>query len=299
MFKINIIFFLFLLVSLNGFPENILNAQTTEIRQMLVIPDTSQIQILKTKEGSTFIGRIVNVRQEEIDFLTDIGTLKIQINKITSIRVLSKNRMKQGNPWFENPNTTRMFFAPTGRMLKKGHGYFSDYYIFFPGVAYGVTDNFTIGGGASLFPGVSLDEQFFYFTPKMGISASEKSNFAVGALILVVPEFMDEGAAGILYGVWTYGLPDLSLSLGMGFGFAGDNFSEKPMVTIGIEKRLSQRTAFVSENWVLPGIDQPLISYGVRFMGESMAIDLALATPLGNDFIFPGVPMIDFIFNFE
>ena len=36
-------------------------------------------------------------------------------------------------------------------MLKKGEGYFSDYELFFPGIAYGVTDNVTIGGGFGSF----------------------------------------------------------------------------------------------------------------------------------------------------
>src|SRR5687768_16544543 len=38
---------------------------------------------------------------------------------------------------------TRLFLAPTGRPLRGGEGYFSDHWIFFPGLAYGVSDNFT------------------------------------------------------------------------------------------------------------------------------------------------------------
>ena len=39
---------------------------------------------------------------------------------------------------------TRLFIGPTGRPLRKGAGYFSDHFIFLPGVAYGVTDNVTL-----------------------------------------------------------------------------------------------------------------------------------------------------------
>ena len=74
-------------------------------------------------------------------------------------------------------------FLPTGRTLKTGQGFFADIYALFPGFAYGVTDNIAIGGGMSLVPGVGIGDQIFYFTPKIGLVASETINFAVGALI--------------------------------------------------------------------------------------------------------------------
>ena len=70
------------------------------------------------------------------------------------------------------------------------------------------------------------------------------------------------------------------------------------MLMLGGEKRLSKRTALVTENWLSPGVDQPLVSYGIRFFGEKLSVDLALITPLGADYIFPGMPYIDFVFHF-
>ncbi len=59
-------------------------------------------------------------------------------------------------------NHTRLLFSPTGRPLGKGQGYFSDHYVVFPSVAYGLTDNLSIGAGMSVVPGMSLDEQLLY-----------------------------------------------------------------------------------------------------------------------------------------
>lgn len=87
-------------------------------------------------------------------------------------------------------------------------------------------------------------------------------------------------------------------STGFGYGFVDSDFAEKPMLMLGGEKRLSRRIAFVSENWILPGVDQPLISYGFRFFGEKLSVDLALINTLGEDAIFPGFPYIDFVVNF-
>ncbi|MCZ6819631.1 MAG: hypothetical protein O7G31_09090, partial [Calditrichaeota bacterium] len=69
-------------------------------------------------------------------------------------------------------------------------------------------------------------------------------------------------------------------------------------IMLGFERRTSRRTAFVSENWIFPGVDNPLISYGFRFFGEKIAVDLAFVNILGEDAIFPGIPYVDFIYNF-
>ena len=62
-----------------------------------------------------------------------------------------------------DPNYSRLLFGPTGRPLKKGDGYFSDYELAFPGVAVGITDNLSIAGGISIVPGIRIDEQLTRF----------------------------------------------------------------------------------------------------------------------------------------
>ena len=74
--------------------------------------------------------------------------------------------------------------------------------------------------------------------------------------------------------------------------------TDKPMLMLGAEKRLLKHLALVTENWLFPGIDQPLGSYGIRLFGEKLSVDLAFLTPLGEDYFFPGLPYIDFVFHF-
>ena len=228
--------------------------------------------------------------------------MKILKTKIREVREVPQSSVKNGKYWFENPNATRLFFSPTAHMLKKGQGYFSDYYIFFPGISYGLTDNITLGGGVSLFPGLGFDKQIYYFTPKIGLATSKNTSLALGALVISIPhKVFDENvpAFGILYGVGTYGGPDGSITAGLGFGFVDNRVANKPVGVIGGEKRISRRISFVSENWIFPKVDNPLISYGARFFGENMSFDLGFITPTGEDFIFPGLPWVDFVFNFR
>jgi len=244
------------------------------------------------------MGRIVEYDESEIQFETYFGKVTIPISKIKEIKEVPISSIRKGHYWFSNPNATRLYFAPTARMLKQGEGYFADYYLFFPGVTYGMTDNITVGGGMSIFPGVDPDEQLLYFTPKVGLKTSEKFDFAVGALLTRVPFDDVASTAGILYGVGTYGTSNGSITAGFGYGFIDNDVAEKPMLMVGGEKRLTRHTAFVTENWVFPGLDQPLISYGFRFFGERLSVDLAFVNLLGKDAIFPGMPYVDFVFNF-
>lgn len=302
-----IILFGFSLTIIPPYTERIYAKEKTNIINNLRVPDSNHIQILTTIDGAANLGRIIEIGTNEIQFQTELGKLTVPLSKIKEIKEVLAGSIRNGQYWFANSNTTRLYFAPTGRMLKQGEGYFADYYLFFPAITYGITDNITIGGGMSLFPGANLDEQIFFLTPKVGLKTVKNLNLAIGALLIKLPKlFNDENSdtldipygVGILYGVGTYGTVDASFTLGFGYGFVDSDFAEKPMLVVGGEKRLTQRIALVTENWIFPEIEHPLVSYGIRFFGEKLSADLALINTLGEDALFPGFPYVDFVFNF-
>ena len=104
-----------------------------------VVPPPGQTQIITTSDGSTTIGRITEITDTGITFSTEMGTITIPYGMVTSIRTVPSRNIKNGAYWHEDPNATRLYFAPTGRMLEKGGGYIADYYLFFPSFNYGVT----------------------------------------------------------------------------------------------------------------------------------------------------------------
>jgi hypothetical protein len=256
--------------------------------------DSTIVVTVSTIDGSSIVGRVVATNDSSIQVQTSGGILTIPFTSIRSVQTASQ-RAAEG--WFPNPNATRLFFAPTGQMLKKGEGYFSDYELFFPGVAYGLTDNFTIGGGVSVFP-TGVDDQIYYVTPKIGMSVGEKVH--LGAGIIAGGEIGGDGdVAGIFYGVGTYGTGDASITGGLGYGFAGDDVTSEPLAMIGGEKRISKRVALVTENYfVTSAVGDPLVSGGVRLMSEKLTVDFGLFKLLGNDDDIPLFPWIDFVFKF-
>ena len=285
------------------------SAGAASIEDKLRVPPEGVTQIITLQDGSSLVGKITEVGDTEIKFQTDMGEMTLAVEKITDISEVKSEAIKDGKYWFPNPNRTRLLFGPTGRNLRQGEGYFNDIYVFFPGVAYGLTDNITIGGGMSLFPGVDFEDQLFYLTPKIGVKVQPMLDVAASALIIRIPDTDDEldefgeeiddpKTLGVLYGTMTYGTDDKSATFGLGFGYYDEDIADKPAVLVGGEYRIARRASLVTENWVFPEVDEPLISYGVRFFGESLAIDLALFNVLDEDAIFPGIPFIDFVYNF-
>ncbi len=269
-----------------------------ESDSLLRIPDKDVIQILTLDNGSVIFGRILQINGDEITFGDSAMILKVKVASVKSIQEVPAATIKKGKYWFPNPNDTRLYFAPTGRMLKRGEGYFSDFYLFFPGVYYGLTDRITLGGGVSLFPGIDLSKQMYYLTPKVGVEFVKGVDIALGALLINM-QFDEEGnTVGILYSVATVGSREASFTIGLGYGFVNSVFARKPMLMLGGETRVSRRIALLTENWIMPGEGQPIIAYGCRFFGEKLSIDLAMVTPLGEDAIFPGIPLVGFVFNF-
>ena len=252
----------------------------------LSLPGPDEMQVVVLASGSQLVGRIVEIGDREIRFDSGELHLTIAVADLREVRLVPATSVREGALWFPNPNRTRLFFAPTGRTLRRGSGYLADHLLFFPSFAYGVTDHVTLGGGMSLFPGVSFGEQLAFATPKVGWRVSEKLDVAVGALLVAFPG--DRGRdtaddAGIAFSVATYGTPDASLTAGIGHGYAGGGWAERPMLMIGGERRFFRRVSLVTENWIFPGLDGPLVSYGVRFLGERMSVDIAAVHLLGED----------------
>jgi hypothetical protein len=259
--------------------------------------DSAKItHVLRTREGSVLLGRIIEERGDTIRFETRGGLLTIARSSIEELKPVASNEVRNGVYWFADPNRTRLFFAPTARMLSPGEGYYSNTYLFFQTFAGGLSERMTIGGGMTLVP-AGLDNQIYYLTPKVGLLNSETVNVAAGALLVLAP--MDDGHSfGILYSVATYGGIDGSMTAGLGWGYYDNELATRPAIMVGGAKRVSRRVSFITENYVFPRESNPLLSYGVRFFGEKLATDLAMIYPMGSGMPFPGVPFVSFTVKF-
>ena len=265
--------------------------------------DSTRTYILRTRDGSLIVGRLIRASVDSVYFVSAGGPITVPRSAVLELRQLGRGAMRAGVYWPPNPGDTRLFFAPTGRMLEKGEGYFSDTWLFFLNFVGGVTSRFTFGGGFSIFP-VGIENNVFYLTPKVGLVQSSNFNLAAGALVGFAgfggfdDTGDDVGSFGIVYGVGTGGSPDASFTVGLGLGYGGGGFGEDPILMFGGEKRVSRRVSLLSENYLVAGVDEGLLlSYGLRFFGDRLSVDLAFIN-LPSDPIFPGIPYVAFAVKF-
>jgi hypothetical protein len=268
-------------------------------------PASDSFWEIELNDGSKVVGAIISEDVNFIQFKTLSGMdMKIPREQIKKIELV-KGKMISGTIWWDDPNRTRLLFAPTGRGLKAKQGYFAVYEIFFPFVAYGITDWLTIAGGFSLFPGAS--SQLLYLAPKITPLRLEKLDLSGGVLYIKIPDLEDDeensndevNSAGILYGVSTYGTEKSALTVGLGFAFGGGEIAKKPVFVLGGELRTSRSIKLITENWLIPDSDVQLLSAGIRFFGENLAVDFAFFYPAGADPEgFPFLPWLGFVYNF-
>ena len=271
-------------------------------RPVLVVADSTVQQRLVMRDGSELIGRITSIGDSTVQFESQLGVLTLRSADIVRLSSERGGSIRNGRYYFPNPNTTRLIFAPTGRMLEAGEGYFADYWVFFPGLSVGLSSMFSIGGGMSIFPGVAFDDQLLYFTPKVGLVKRERFNAAAGVLYVSVPDVFDDSnnrdSGGMLYGVGTWGGLDNSFTAGVGYGFTNGTLASNPAVLIGGEARAAPRISFVTENYLIPG-GSLLYSGGIRFMGRGLSVDLALFAAAGEGGGGCCFPFLGFVYGWK
>lgn len=289
------------LVSLAFLPA-VVGAQRTTL-DAVKLGDTTVVHTLQLRDGSSVVGRIVALTADSVHMQLQSGSITVARRDVMEVREARRDRVRDGRYWFENPHASRLLFSPTAFPLEKGTGYFSDIYLFFVGMQWAVGDRFSFGAGMSLFPAEDFSDNLFYITPKLTVVDAPKFKLSVGGFLGWLGAAAgsgESGSLGILYGVASTGTRDSNLSFGLGYGYYGGNIADTPIFMIGGQGRVARGLSFISENWVLrsDGETEGIISYGLRFLGERMSIDLAFLNPLGAERVFPGIPFVGFAVKF-
>jgi len=252
-------------------------------------------------DGNNFIGRLSTMDAEKLTIETEkYGTLTFNMVDVNSVETLAAAKTVGGEIWTENPQATRYLWAPNGYGLKKGEGYYQNIWVLFNQVAFGVTDNFSMGGGMVplfLFDGTSTP---VWITPKFSIPIKkDKVNFGAGALLGTV--IGEETGFGIIYGIATFGDKDKNASIGLGWGFGDGEWADSPTITFNALVRTGPKGYFVTENYYIDagGERFVLVSAGGRRMINRFSLDFALALPFSEQIdSFVAIPFLGFAVPF-
>lgn len=263
------------------------------------VGDSTEQYRIETVDGNEYIGFIVEQNNDIIVLKTErMGTitlLKVDIKKMTLINV---EQLKDGEYWFENPQSTRYFWQPNAYGLKKGEGYYQNVWILFNQVSVGITDNFSIGAGIVplfLFAGASSP---VWITPKVSIPIKrDKVNVSAGALMGTVMGEEDANF-GIAYGTITFGSRDKNISIGGGYGYAGGDWADSPTFTLSAMIRTGKRGYFLTENYYIGSAEEDVMLFfiGGRRMIKNSGIDFGILIPSNTDGYVVAIPWLGVTF---
>lgn len=263
------------------------------------LPSGDSLAVVNTYAGSVIMGRISRRTADTLTIVTQDGmTIGLPSSSIRSIEMRPVSSMREGEYWFENPNSTRYLIGPSAFSLRAGEGYYLNTWVVLNSFAVGLTDNISIGGGFEILS-LSMGNPAFFITPRVAFPVGENFGLSVG---YVYANTANDDFAGVslAYGIATVGNTDNNLSFGCGFGAIDGEWSGSPVITISGMLRASRRIGFVSENYiVIEDGASGIFSYGIRFIGETITVDVAF---LNNADIMEtfalGVPYVDMMVRF-
>ena len=264
-------------------------------------PKKDSTVAVRLHDGSLLVGHLAEQTADSVVLVTGSGRMKLARNAITELKVINPSDVHDGVYWPPDPHDTRLFFGPTGRVLGKGNGYFSDLYLFFVNAAWGVTDRFMIGGGMSVLPTSDFfGNNVYYLTPKVALVQRESFNVSAGALIGFAGHA--NGSAGIYYVAATNGRPDASFTYGLGYAYTKSKIAGDATLMLGGNARVWRRVSLMSENYIFTGSNggYALPIYGIRFIGDKLSTDFGFVNFIGRGSpgIFPGLPWLGIAFKF-
>ena len=226
----------------------------------------------KLVDGNMIDGSISIIRGDTLVIHpTENMRIYIPNNKILQIKVYTTVTHLQKFD-SSDPENYRLFLQPTGAGLGKGNLAFSDYYVIFPVLGYGVTDHFTVHAGVTPFN--NTDSPLIYamsrYTFKLGSHAKGGTGVFFGK--------SRDSDKSFMLGYGTVTLGDRYRNLNIGAGVVRDGIDEySAAVMLGVGYQLSRHVKLISDNCIITGQKDSFYSIsGLRFFGKYMSLDLAL-----------------------
>ena len=279
------------------FVSSVCIAQQKNTDGIIDTVDTLKLVKITLSDNSVLFGQILVESDTLIEFKSSAGLLINFKPELIKERESLKGETIDGKYIRYDPSNSRLFFFPTARTPKAGSGYFSDYELLFPFLSIAVTDFLVLSGGMSIVPGAS--EQLIFIAPKIRVFNSENFCASGGLLYINIPEEVDNVALG--YGVITIGTQKAGFSLGYGTQISSSDEDDlTSLVMIGGDIQLSNSVKLMSENYIPVGAEDMDIvySFGVRFFGDNLSVDLGFFGVTAESEGWPFIPWVGFAYNF-
>ena len=226
-----------------------------------------QNYVFEFRDGTITIATFLREAEGNI-YIRDLNKEELYIPKImiAQIHIVSKDNVKGDEYWFPNLHETRYFFSPTGFGLEPGEGYYNHSFWLLWQAQWGITKNFSVGGGTSIIGIPST------LNAKFNGKISDAVNgafgwFWVGDLFGISGDLFYT-IVNMPYGIITFGNKENNATFGAGVNLSDEWSNDNPIVlNLGATFRASRRFAFIAEGWIFqPGSNASFLGGpGIRY----------------------------------
>ncbi|MBL7951354.1 MAG: hypothetical protein JNM62_06505 [Flavobacteriales bacterium] len=199
---------------------------------------------------------------------------------------LGTSRIKRSN----NTYGSHYFVSFSAIPLKKNTGFYKNTMVSLNTVAYGLTQNLSVAGSLDLVSLIRARSGGPVYSGRMQVCGSVSELVHLGASVTYLntrvpigvetPEGVDvpPGFATAL-GMVTIGNKDNQLTVAAGIMHNGQDLGRGPLLNINGGMRVFANVMFITEHWIFSDPDRSFLahSYGIRIIGNDLAMDLGLA----------------------
>ena len=234
------------------------------------------------KEGSELKGNLrLNNETTIVVETNSLGTLTIIKTQIESVEVISKDKnYTPGKYVFDNPLPNKNYLTETAIGLEKGEGFYQNILLGGHFFSYGLSDNFSLSGGFETFTIFAGESPLFFLSPKFTFpNQNESVHFGVSGNILLIPDGSSRFITGSVFGITTFGDKNNNFTIGAGYAFTEDDFSNAPSIQIGGMYRLAQSFMVVSDHLIVFDSGDAFLggTWTVRYISPKVSVDIGAA----------------------
>jgi hypothetical protein len=264
-----------------GGPLSIYAQKTPPKQEKTDSTDKKLTVAVETKDGSRFVGKFMGRQNDTVVLKTEtMGLIYLAESQIKSIDEVGKIKESSSSnlAWFRNPFATQGLFFPTAIGLKKGEGNYQNLMVGLNSVQYGITDNFSIGGGLEIISLVSTGSPLaVYLQPKLSYSFSNNWHVSGGVYLFASGSNFSSNSAifTLPYANLTYGNRDNNVTIGTYVSTQGNQ--SETLVLIGGQVRAARKFSFAGELYFAD--ESVLLTLGGRFITETFNLNFGLFSP--------------------
>jgi hypothetical protein len=255
---------------------------------------TKQVHV-DLKDGKHIEGKLLERIGDTVVIESDTFIARVNIKNIKNIQELNSGNSNFDKFLYnENKHAPHGFFAPTGFGLRKGEGYYKNFYLFINHLNYGFTDNFSLEFSTeTLFLLTSRASGFspfqvIYVVPKLSYTVAKDVNLGLGMYIARLGSIVSSSNSttfAVPFGVTTFGNRDNNLSIGLGTLLFAPSANETNIFVASLsgQLRLAKNFGLVTENYLFRSpsfgggnASFPLGSIGMRYMSDNFSFDLGI-----------------------